>query len=119
MKHYLSFIQWLLIRVTRGVMAGPRRFFAWYKGRLYYETFLTILASIVGWAMMLFAGAIASATNINGKLVVEADDVWPFMIALFVPPVVFIVACISIQYDHYCSELERTMKTLKGKHDSV
>jgi len=119
MKHYLSFIQWLIQRMFRTVISGPVRLFKWYKGRLYYETFLTILASIVGWAMLLFAGAVASTTNVNGKLVVETDDVWPFIIALFAPPVVFIVACVSIQYDHYCSELERTMKTLKGKHDSI
>lgn len=117
MKHYLAFIQWLIQRMFWAVVSGPRRLFAWYKERLYYETFLTILASIVGWAVLLFAGAVVSATNENGQVVVRPDDVWPFMIALFVPPAVFIAACVSIQYDRYCSELKRTMNTLKGSHN--
>lgn len=117
MKHYLAFIQWLIQRMFWTVVSGPRRLFAWYKWRLEDETFLTILASIVGWAVLLFAGAVVSATNENGQVVVRPDDVWPFMIALFVPPAVFIAACVSIQYDRYCSELKRTMNTLKGSHN--
>jgi hypothetical protein len=118
MKHYLSFISWLINRVWRAIISGPARLFAWYKHCLKYDTFLATLGFVVGWAVLLFAGAVVSATNENGQFVVRSDDVWPFMIALFVPPAVFIAACVSIQYDRYCSELKRTMDTLKGRHDA-
>lgn len=109
-----NFTLWLLRKIGRSIISMPKRHFKWYKHGIYYEPVLFLFYTLARFVTATIA-LVAISLTINVLTSQRTDNLFVVIIAMsylyFV--VEFISVIISIQYDKYCKELERTMNVLK------
>jgi len=111
-----NFALWLLRKIGNNIISFPRAHFIWYKHGLRYETGLFVLYTlgrfaVTGILLTLIGIGINIVFSVHSDVVILASIV--FMYVYYV--IEFITVILSIQYDKYCNELNRTMDALKKK----
>ena len=115
-----NFVLWLLRKIGNNIISFPKSHFKWYKHGLCYDTGLFIfytMGRFIGTGILLALIGIA----INSIFAIRSDNVILGIIAfMYVYYVIeFFTVIISIQYDKYTNELQKTMDALKRKDYSL
>lgn len=109
-----NFALWLLRKIGVNIISFPRAHFVWYKHGLYYETGLFILYTMGRFIATLIA-LLLLGIAINEIFRVRCDNIIlgciVFLFSYYV--IEFFTVILSIQYDKYTKELQKTMDALK------